>query len=75
MTHLCCIFRACLARGFIPKAWRQLTVTFIPKPGKANSTEAKAYCLLRLSSFVLKTMEKLVDRHIKDEILGLYSLN
>jgi hypothetical protein len=69
-THLCHIFTACLARGYIPKAWRQVKVTFIPKPGKANYTKAKAYCPISLS-FMLKTMEKLVDRHIKDEILGL----
>jgi hypothetical protein len=42
-TYLCRIFRACLARGCIPKAWRQVKVTFIPKPRKANYTEAKAY--------------------------------
>jgi hypothetical protein len=43
MTHLCCIFRACLARGYIPKTWRQVKVMFIPKPGKANYIEAKVY--------------------------------
>jgi hypothetical protein len=42
-THLCCIFRACLARGYILKAWRQVKVTFIPKSGRANYTKAKAY--------------------------------
>jgi hypothetical protein len=34
------------------------------------SKEAKAYCPISLSSFMLKTMEKLVDRSIRDEILG-----
>jgi hypothetical protein len=43
-THLCHIFRDCLAKGYIPKAWRQVKVTFIPKTGKANYTEAKTYC-------------------------------
>jgi retron-type reverse transcriptase len=50
-------------------------VTFIPKPGKANYTEAKAYRPISLSSFMLKTIEKLVDRHIRDEILGLQPLH
>ena len=50
-------------------------MTFIPKPGKANCTEAKAYCLISLMSFMLKTMEKLVDRHITDEILRLRHLH
>jgi hypothetical protein len=75
MTRLCHIFRACLARGYIPKAWRQVKVTFIPKPGKANYTKAKAYHLISLSSFMLKMMEKLVDSHIRDEILGLCPLH
>ena len=50
-------------------------MTFIPKPGKANYTEAKAHRPISLSSFMLKMMEKLVDRHIRDEILGLGPLH
>jgi len=48
---------------------------FIPKPRKANYTEAKAYSPINLSSFMLKMMEKLVGRHISDEILGLQPLH
>jgi hypothetical protein len=55
-THLCRIFRACLARGHVPIAWRQVKVTFILKPGEANYTEGKAYCPISLSSFMLKTI-------------------
>jgi hypothetical protein len=47
--HLCRIYRACLAYGFIPIAWRQVKVTFIPKPGKLDYTEAKAYRPISLS--------------------------
>jgi hypothetical protein len=36
VAHPCHIFRACLAKGYIPKAWRQVKVMFIHKPGKAN---------------------------------------
>jgi hypothetical protein len=64
--HLCCIFRACLAYGYILMAWRQVRVTFIAKPGKPDYTEAKAYCPISLSSVLLKMMEKLVDRYIRD---------
>ena len=70
MTHLCRILRACLARGYITTAWKQVKVTFIPKPRKAKYTEAKAYRPISLLSFMLKTMEKLVQRHIRDKILG-----
>jgi hypothetical protein len=47
----------------------------IPKSRKAKYTEAKAYHPISLSSFMLKTMEKLVDRHNRDEILGLCHLH
>jgi hypothetical protein len=52
VPHLCSLFRACLAYGYIPKAWRQTRVTFIPKPEKASYTEAKAYRSISYSSFL-----------------------
>jgi hypothetical protein len=72
--HLCCIFRACLAYGYIPMAWRQVRVTFIPKPRKPDYTEAKVCRPISLSSFLLKTLEELVDRHIRDGALKEYPL-
>jgi hypothetical protein len=50
-------------------------VTFIPQPGKLDYTEAKAYRPISLSSFLLKTMEKLVDTHISDGALKQYPLH
>jgi hypothetical protein len=73
--HLCCIFRACLVYGYIPMAWRQVRVTFTPKPRKPGYTEAKAYRPISLSLFLLKMMEKLVDRHIRDGALKEYPLH
>jgi hypothetical protein len=55
--------------------WRQFNVTFIPKSGKFNYTEAKAYRPISLSSFLLKTMEKLVDRNIRESALGIHPLH
>jgi hypothetical protein len=54
-THLCRIFRACLARRYIPIAWRQVKVMFIPKHGKA-----KAYRPISLPSFMLKRRKNLL---------------
>jgi hypothetical protein len=71
----CRIFSACMAYGFIPTAWREVKVTFIPKPGKLDYIEAKAYHSISLSSFLLKMMEKLVDRHISDDALKKYPLH
>lgn len=46
LTHLRLTFRACLARGYIPKAWRQIKVTIIPQPRRANYTEHRHIVLL-----------------------------
>ena len=59
-AHLCHIFRACLARRSIPKAWRQVKAMFITQPRMANYIEGKAYRHINLSPFMLKTTEKLV---------------
>jgi len=65
MTHLCQI---------LARAWSQVKVTFIYKPCKVNYTKVTAYRPISLSIFTLKTTEKLVDRHTRDEILGLHPL-
>jgi hypothetical protein len=75
VPHFCRIVRACMAYSFIPTARRQVKVTFIPKPGKLDYTEAKAYRPISLSSFLLKTMEKLVDKHIRDGALKIHPLH
>jgi hypothetical protein len=41
----------------------------IPESRKADHNEAKAYCPISLSPFLLKMMEKLADRHIRDSAL------
>jgi hypothetical protein len=74
-THLCRIFRACMAYGFIPIGWRQVKVTFIPKSGKLDYTKANAYHSISLLSFLLKRMEEVVDRHIRNGVLKNCPLN
>ncbi|XP_029053881.2 uncharacterized protein LOC114881305 [Osmia bicornis bicornis] len=61
------IFKSCLAKGYVPKAWRYSNVVFIPKPGKNNYDLAKSYRPISLTYFLLKTLERLVDRYIRDE--------
>jgi hypothetical protein len=50
-------------------------VTFIPKPRKLDYTEAEAYRPISLSSFLLKTMENLANRHIRDSALKIHPLH
>ena len=64
------IYRACLAHTYVPKMWREVKVVFIPKPGKSDYTHAKSYRPISLTSFLLKTLERLCDRKIRDETLG-----
>lgn len=59
------IFKASIRLGYIPKTWRKVKVVFIPKSGKTSHTAAKDYRPISLSSFLLKTMERLVDLEVR----------
>lgn len=63
---LCKLYRANLALGHVPSAWSCSRVVFIPKPGKARYTDPKSFRPISLSSFLLKTLEKLVLRYVWD---------
>lgn len=65
---LCRLYRASIALGHIPTRWKESRVVFIPKAGKAKDS-AKGYRPICLSSFLLKTLEKLVDRHLREVLL------
>lgn len=51
--------------GYIPEEWSAAAVTFIPKPGKPSYDDTSSYRAISLMSFVLKTMEKLVDNKLR----------
>jgi hypothetical protein len=61
--------------GYVPMAWRQVKVVFIPKPGRDTYCRPKDYRPISLISFLLKTMERLVDTFISDETLTLSPLH
>lgn len=67
--YLVKVFRASLAWGFIPEQWTCVKVIFIPKAGKKDYSQPKSFRPISLSSFLLKTMEKVVDRYIRDVAL------
>lgn len=67
--YLVKIFRASFAWGFVPEKWSNVKVIFIPKAGKKDYSQPKSFRPISLSSFLLKTMEKVVDRHIRDVAL------
>jgi hypothetical protein len=75
IPHLVRIFRACLATGYVPAIWRQVKAVFIPKPGRNTYSGPRDYRPISLTSFLLKTMERLVDRYLRDEALATAPLH
>nr|XP_022907696.1 uncharacterized protein LOC111419158 [Onthophagus taurus] len=75
VPHLVEIFQACLALRYIPSRWREVTVNFIPKPGKLDYFTPKSFRPISLSSFLLKTLERLCDRYIRDFCLPTKPVN
>jgi hypothetical protein len=69
------IFRACLATGYVPAMWRQVKVVFIPKPGRNSYSGRRDYRPISLTSLLLKTMERPVDRYLRNETLALVPLH
>jgi ribonuclease HI len=63
------IFCACLEFGYVPYQWREVNVVFLPKPGKDSYTSAKSFRPISITSFMLKTLEKLIDRYIRETVL------
>jgi hypothetical protein len=55
--------------GYIPAIWGQVEAVFIPKPGKNSYSGPRDFRPISLTSFFLKTKERVVDRFLRDEIL------
>jgi len=62
---ICYLYRASLATGYLPRTRRATRVCFIPKLGKLDYSTAKAFRPISLTSFLLKGLEKLVDRYLR----------
>jgi hypothetical protein len=59
------IFRASIALRYVPQVWKTTEVIFIPKPGKNGHICAEDFRPISLTSFLLKILERLVDRYLK----------
>lgn len=63
------IFRASLAWRYIPRLWTKVRVIFIPKGGDKDKSQPKSYRPISLTSFLLKTMEKVVNLYVRETFL------
>lgn len=64
------IFRASLELSYIPIKWTEVKVVFLPKGGNKPANLPKSYRPISLSSFMLKTMEKIIDLYVRNELLS-----
>ena len=67
--HLYVLYRAMLKQNHIPKSWTKVNLNFIPKPCKASYYDLKSFRPISLTSFLLKTLERLLDTHIRETVL------
>ena len=74
IPYLIRIFRVCLATGYVPAMWCQAKVVFLPKPDMSSYCGHRDFRPISLTSFLLKTMERLVHRYLRDETLALLPL-
>jgi len=63
------IFRGCLVLGYTPILWRTSKVIYLPKPGKDSYEKASSWRPITLMPFLLKTLERLIDWHIRTPTL------
>ena len=69
------IFRPCLATGYVPAIWRQVKVVFILKPGRNTHNGPRNYRPISLTSFLLQTVKRLVDKYLRGETLAIVPLH
>jgi len=60
IPYLVRMFCVCLATGYIPAILRQVKALFMPKPRRNTYSGPRDYRPISFTSFLLKTMERLV---------------
>ena len=63
------LFQAMVKLNYTPLIWRQAQVVFIPKPGKDDYSNPRAWRPISLYSFFVKTVEKLVLWELQSTVL------
>jgi hypothetical protein len=55
------LYKLIIKSGYTPRKMREMTVIFLPKIGKSDYSEPKAYRPITLSSFLLKALERVIQ--------------
>ena len=62
------IFLEVFKTGYIPDPWRLSKIVFIPKAGKASHVSPKDFRPISLTSFLLKTFERILSLYLRVSI-------
>jgi hypothetical protein len=71
-TLLIQVFNAYILLKYTPKLWRSSEVIFLPKPGKDDNTERRAFRPISLMPFLFKTLESLVKWRMEQHATPLH---
>ncbi len=63
------IYRGMIRTGHTPAVLREMEVIFLPKVGKSDYVELKAYRPITLSSFLLKGLERIVQWYLLERVI------
>jgi ribonuclease HI/retron-type reverse transcriptase len=69
LDRLVSIYKASFLLGHTPQIWLQSKVVFIPKPGKGDYSNPRAFRPITLSSFLIKALERIVLWEINETLL------
>jgi len=75
IPYLIRILRARMATGYVPALWCQAKVVFIPTPGRISYCGPRDFRTISFKWFLLKTMERMVEKFLRGEILALLLLH
>lgn len=69
ISYITKIFKARLAWGYIPSAWQKAKVIYLTKVYRVIELTPKLHRSKKLSVFLLKTLELLLETYLRSKIL------
>ena len=75
VTRLRMLFTASMELKYVPTLWRTSKAIFIPKVGKDDYAQPRAWRPISLMSFLFKTLERLILWHLEDTVLKEFTIH